>query len=195
MNAYTSLRCAISMVAVLLIPAAAISATIDPAIGAGIGTSVPDVFGDGSNVPVHTSITSVTYENPVVVKRNGLVYLETVGTIQGIGWGGEFQDLSGPLLPPPEPLPALSHYTYNIPFVLRWAANWDGTLVAYAHGYTPLNFSVLSDQDLGSGNEARRFDIAEGQFVSDAVVGGDRRHAFFAISLSGLDRSGGFSAI
>jgi hypothetical protein len=31
--------------------------------------------------------------------------------------------------------------------------------------------------------------------VSDAVVAGNRRHAFFAINLSGLDRNGGFSAI
>jgi hypothetical protein len=169
--------------------------TIDTAIGAGIGTSVSDVFGDGSNVAVQTSITSVTYESPVVVTRHGLTYNEVLGTIQGIGWGGEFQDLTGPLLPPPEPFPSLSHYTYNIPFVLRWTASWDGTLVAYAHGYTPLSFSVLSDSDLGNDNEARRFDIAEGQFVSDAVVAGNRRHAFFAINLSGLDRNGGFSAI
>ena len=178
----------------LIMPAAAMAATVDPVVGAGIGTSVPDVFGNGSNVPVQTSITSVTYENPVVVNRTGLNYIEVVGSIQGIGWGGEFQDLSGPLLPPPQPLPSLSHYTFNIPFVLRWAANWDGVLVAYAHGYTPLSFTLLSESDLGPNNEARRLDLAEGQFVSDAVVGESRRHAFFAINLSGLDRQGGFSA-
>jgi hypothetical protein len=187
-------RYSIAIVIALLMPATASAATVDPVIGAGIGTAVNDVFGDGSNVPVQTSITSVTYENPVVVQRNSLHYIEVLGTIQGIGWGGEFQDLSGPLLPPPEPFPSLSHYTYNIPFVLRWTANWDGTLVAYAHGYTQLNFSVLADSDLGNDNEARRLDIAEGQFVSDAVVGGNRHHAFFAINLSGLDRNGGFSA-
>jgi len=192
---YLSSRRTLAILVVLLIPAVAIAATVDPAIGAGIGTSVADVFGDGSGVPVHTSITSVTYENPVVVKRNGLNYIEVLGVIHGTGWGGEFQDLSGPLLPPPEPFPSLSHYTYNIPFVLRWTANWDGTLVAYAHGYTPLSFSVLFDSDLGNDNEARRSDIAEGQFVSDAVVGETRHHAFFAINLSGLDRNGGFSAV
>src|SRR3954469_8896649 len=98
MNAFPSSGCTIAMLVALLIPATAIAATIDPALGAGIGTSVPDVFGDGSNVPVQTSIASVTYENPVVVKGNGLAYLEVVGSIQGTGWGGEFQDLSGPLL-------------------------------------------------------------------------------------------------
>ena len=183
------------LIVLLLTRAAAVGSVVDTTIGTGIGTSVPDVFGDGSNVRVQTSIVSVTYESPVLVKRDGFNYREVLGTVKGIAWGGEFQDLSGPLLPPPEPFASLSHYSYSIPFVLRWPDNWDGMLVAYAHGYTPLGFSVLFEGDLGNDNESRRFDIAEGQFVSDAAVGAKRGHAFFAINLSGLDRHGKFSAI
>ena len=90
------------LIVLLLTRAAAVGSIVDTTIGTGIGTSVPDVFGDGSNVRVQTSIVSVTYESPVLVKRDGLNYREVLGTVKGIAWGGEFQNLSGPLLPPPE---------------------------------------------------------------------------------------------
>ena len=71
---YPPLRRTIAILTALVMPSIAIATTVDFSIGAGIGTSVADVFGDGSNVPVQTSITSVTYENPVVVKRDGFSY-------------------------------------------------------------------------------------------------------------------------
>src|SRR5262245_30575799 len=108
--------------------------TIDTEIGHDIGTSVADVFGDGSNVSVNTSIASVTYGPPVLINRDKLSYYEVLGSVQGTGWGGAFQDLSEPPFPPPEQFPSLSHYAYSVPFVLRWPLRWDGTLVHYAHG-------------------------------------------------------------
>jgi hypothetical protein len=183
--------------AVLAAPSTALAVTVDTEIGDGIGTSVPDVFGDGSNVAVDTSITSVTYEEPVLVNRHGLRYYEVLGTVEGVGWGGEFQDLEAPPPPqqPPPPEPAFSHYSYSMPFVLRWAPDWDGTLVHYQHGFSSLRLSVRLDAVLGNDNEARRFDIAEGGYVSDVVVDNPRKHAFFAINLSGLGRNGEFTAI
>jgi hypothetical protein len=169
-------------------PSTALAVTVDTEIGDGIGTSVPDVFGDGSNATVNTSISSVTYEEPVLVKRDGVRYYEVLGTVEEVGWGGEFQDLEAP--GPAEPFAAFAHYSYSMPFVLRWAVGWDGTLVHYQHGYSALDLSVLFDEFLGNDNEARRFDIAEGGYVSDVVVDKKRKHAFFAINLSGLDRNG-----
>src|SRR5262245_5036082 len=88
--------------------------TVDTEIGAGIVTAVDDVLGPGSGVSMRTSITSVTYAEPRLVRRDGLVYMETTGSVQGVGWGG----IKDPLEAPGPRLSALAHYAYQVPFVL-----------------------------------------------------------------------------
>ena len=164
--------------------------TTDTTLGQGIGTSVSDAFGDGSNVQINTSVTAVVYSNPVRVHRNGLNYFEVSGSIRGIGWGGEFADLLGPA----PVLSANAHYSYELPFVLRWGLRWDGTLVYYGHGRANLGFLAFADSFIGEKNEGRYLE-EEGRFVSDAVLTPDRGYAFFAPNLNGLKRDGGFSVI
>lgn len=165
--------------------------TVDTEIGAGIGTAVDDVFGPGSGVAIRTSITSVSYAKPRLVRRNGLVYLETTGSVRGVGWGGRKDPLEGP----GPSVNAHVHYAYDVPFVLRWPRNFDGTLVYYQHGYPGLGLSLLADSYLGEGNEARRFDEVESRYVSDGALAARRGHALFAPNLGGLRRDGGFSVI
>src|SRR5262245_22742931 len=120
---------------------AAAADTFDTQIGAGIATVVEDVLGPGSGLSIHTSISSVTYAEPHLVRRNGLTYLETTGSVKGVGWGGHKDTLDGPG-------PSTStnvHYAYEVPFVLRWPRNFDGTLVYYQHGYPGMGFSLLAD--------------------------------------------------
>jgi len=170
---------------------AAAADTIDTEIGAGIGTSVDDVFGPGSGVAIRTSITSVTYATPRPVHRNGLAYLETTGSVKGVGWGGRKDALDGP----GPSFNADSHYAYDVPFVLRWPRNFDGTLVYYQHGYPNLGLSLFAEAFLGEDNEARRFDEVESRSVAEGVLAAHRGHALFAPNLGGLRRDGGFSVI
>lgn len=164
--------------------------TTDTTLGQGIGTHVADAYGDGSNVQINTSIQSVTYSNRERIHRGGLNYFEVSGSIRGTGWGGERADLTGPA-------PIFSsnaHYSYDVPFVLRWRDNWDGTLVYYGHGRLNLGFLAFADGFLGADNEGRRLE-EEGTFVSDGVLMSDRSYAFFAANLNGLKRDGNFSII
>ena len=165
--------------------------TVDTEIGAGIGTAVDHVFGPGSGIAIRTSITSVSYAEPRLVRRNGLVYQEISGSVRGIGWGGRKDPLDGP----GPTFDARAHYAYDVPFVLRWPRNFDGTLVYYQHGYPGLGLSLLAEQYLGEENEARRFDEVESRYVSDGALAAHRRHALFAPNLGGLRRDGGFSVI
>jgi hypothetical protein len=167
----------------------ALVALVDTQIGNGIGTVVADAFGDGSNVAINTSITGVSYAPPRMVGRDGRVYFETLGNVQGVGWGGRLDSLSGP--GPSEE--AFAHYTYDVPFVLRWPHDFDGTLVTYAHGYANLGLSLFAEAFLGEGNEARRYAELEGLYVSDAALDARRGHAVFAANLGGLKRDGSFS--
>ena len=154
----------------------------------GIGTTLSDVYGDGSGVAVASSVTSVTYAPPVRVRQRGLDYFEVTGSIQGTGWGGEWQPFGGPF-----PIAdATSHYAYDIPFVLRWTPAFDGTLVYYSHGRTGLSLFALAEEMIGPDNEGRRNE-REGDFVSAAMLAARRRHAFFAPNLGGLRRDGSFS--
>ena len=164
--------------------------TTDTTIGQGIGTSVADVFGDGSNVQINTSVASVTYSNPMPINRKGLNYFEVTGSIRGTGWGGERADLTGP----GPILSANGHYSYDAPFVLRWRPNWEGTLVYYGHGRLDLGLLSFADDFLSSDNEGRHLE-EEGKFISDAVLMPDRDYAFFAANLNGLKRDGTFSFI
>jgi len=164
---------------------------VDTEIGAGISTAVDDVFGPGSGVSIRTSITEVTYAKPRLVHRDGLVYWETTGSAKGIGWGGR----KDPLDAPGPSLSANAHYAYEVPFVLRWAPNFDGTLVYYQHGYPGMGLSLLAEEHLGERNEARYFAELESRFVSDGAVAARRGHAVFAPNLGGLRRDGGFSVI
>jgi hypothetical protein len=164
--------------------------TTDTVLGQGIGTSVNDIFGDGLNVQINTSVAAVVYSNPVWVRQNGLNYFEVTGSIRGTGWGGEFADLIGPA----PVLSANAHYSYDLPFVLRWGQKWDGTLVYYGHGRANLGFLAFVDSFIGEKNEGRRLE-EEGRFISDAVLMPDRGYAFFALNLNGLKRDGGFSVI
>jgi len=175
---------------VLLAAARATAQTTDPTLGQGIGTSVADVFGDLSNVKVNTSISSVTYSNPSLVHRDGLNYFEVRGSIRGTGWGGEWVDLTGPA----PVISANCHYSYDLPFVLRWANGWDGTLVYYGHGRGNLGFLAFVDSFIGADNEGRYLE-EEGRYVSDAALMPDRGYAFFAANLNGLKHDGGFSII
>src|SRR5262245_56162740 len=111
--------------------------TVNTTIGLGIGTHVADVFGDGSNIAIDTSIMSVSYGAPTLVHRNGLTYFEVLGSVQGRGWGGGADTLGGP----GPTFDAESHYDYTVPFVLRWRCNFRGTLLYYAHGYQNLGLS------------------------------------------------------
>ena len=175
----------------LLLTADRASAQItDTTIGQGIGTQVSDAFGDGSNIAINTSVASVTYSNPVRVHREGLNYFEVTGNIRGTGWGGEWSDLTGPA----PVLSSNSHYAYEIPFVLRWGQNWEGTLVYYGHGRFDLGLLAFADGFLGAANEGRHME-GEGRFVSDAVLMPNRGYAFFAPNLNGLKRDGTFSII
>ena len=164
--------------------------TTDTMLGQGIGTFVTDAFGNGSNIQINTSVAAVTYANPTLVHRASLNYFEVTGSIRGTGWGGEWADLTGPA----PVLTANAHYSYDIPFVLRWAQNWDGTLVYYSHGRYNLGFLTLADGFLGAANEGRHME-GEGRFISDAVLMPSRGYAFFAPNLNGLKRDGGFSVI
>ncbi len=165
--------------------------TVDTEIGRGIGTAVDDVFGDGTNVAVRTSIASVTYGEARKVRDHGLVYFELLGSVQGVGWGGEADTLDGP----GPTFDAESHYDYDVPFVLRWPRAFDGTLVYYAHGYPNLGLQLLGESVLGDENETRRVDELESRYVSDGALARDRGHAVFSANLGGLRRDGGFSAI
>ena len=182
------LICALSA-DVLAVPAATVP-IVDSDVAAGVGTSLSNVFGDATNVPVRTSVTSVSYEPPRLVQDRGVQYFELTGTVQGIGWGGEYQQLDGPY----PILDAGVHYAYDIPFVLRWHREWDGTLVYYSHGRTELALLSLIDRVIGANNEGRRNE-EEGRFISDAMISGDRRHAFFAPNVSGLGRIGQLTMI
>jgi hypothetical protein len=175
---------------VLLAQERAAAQTTDTAIGQGIGTSVADAFGDGSSVQINTSIASVTYSIPRSVHRDGLNYFEVTGSIRGTGWGGEWSDLTGPA---PESS-ANAHYSYDLPFVLRWGHNWDGTMVYYGHGRASLGLLAFVDAFLGADNDGRALE-EEGRFISDAVLIPDRGYAFFAANLNGLKRDGTFSFI
>lgn len=175
---------------ILLAQGRASAQTTDTTLGQGIATHVADAYGDGSNVQINTSIQSVTYSNPRRVHRGGLNYFEVTGSIRGTGWGGEWADLSGPA----PVLSANGHYSYDVPFVLRWRENWDGTLVYYGHGRAHLGFLAFADGFLGADNEGRRLE-EEGTFISDGVLMSDRSCAFFAANLNGLKRDGGFSII
>jgi len=164
--------------------------TTDTTLGQGIGTFVADASDNGSGILINTSIEAVTYANPTRIHRGGLNYFEVTGSIRGIGWGGEWADLTGPA----PVLSANAHYTYDIPFLLRWAQNWDGTLVYYSHGRANLGLLTFADGFLGADNEGRHLEV-EGRFISDAVLVPSRGYAFFAPNLNGLKRDGGFSII
>ena len=154
----------------------------------GIGTSLPDVYGDGSGVSVTTAVTAITYTAPVRVRLDRLEYLEVTGNMQGTGWGGQWQAFGGP-----SPIvDATSHYAYDIPFVLRWHPAFDGTLIYYSHGRASLSLLMLAESVIGAANEGRRNE-REGDFVSAAMLAGNRRHAFFSPNLSGLKGDGTFS--
>ena len=58
--------------------------------------AVDDVHGPGSGVSIRTRIDAVTYAAPRLVHRDGLVYMETTGTVKGVGWGGRLDSLDGP---------------------------------------------------------------------------------------------------
>jgi hypothetical protein len=182
-----------SLIVLLCVAAwgAVVADTVDTGIGAGIGTAVDDVYGPGSGVSIRTSIGSVTYAEPRLVHRDGLVYMETTGTVKGVGWGGRMDSLDGP----GPSTTADVHYAYDVPFVLRWPSRFDGTLVYYQHGYAGMGFSLLAETYLGGRNEARRFDELESFYVSDAALAAERGHALFAPNLGGLRRDGGFSVI
>ena len=182
---FTFVKVAVALVLLGAVPATA-QETVLPITG--IGTNIPDVYGDGSGVAVASSVTSITYRPPVRLRGGDAEYLEVTGTIQGIGWGGEWQRLDGPN----PTAAATSHYAYDIPFVLRWHPAFDGTLIYYSHGSTPLWFLTLADSVIGPANEGRRNE-REGDFVSAAMLAGNRRYAFFAPNLSGLKGDGTFS--
>ncbi|HKQ74510.1 MAG TPA: hypothetical protein VJ810_12535 [Blastocatellia bacterium] len=175
---------------VLLAQGRALAQTTDTTLGQGIGTFVADASDNGANIQINTSVAAVTYANPTRVHRAGLNYFEVTGSIRGTGWGGEWADLTGPA----PILSANARYSYDIPFVLRWAQNWDGTLVYYSHGRYNLGLLTLADSFLGAANEGRRLEV-EGGFISDAVLSPSRGFAFFAPNLNGLKRDGGFSII
>jgi len=164
-------------------------AIVDVMVAAGVGTALPDVFGDGTNVPVRTSVRSVTYEWPRRVGDGPWASYEVAGSVQGVGWGGQYQSPDAGAV-----LDATSHYTYDIPFVLRWHQSWSGVLVYYSHGHTPLPVLRLADEILGDRNEGRHLE-QEGEFVSSAVLAPTRRHAFFAPNLGGLTRTGDVSIV
>lgn len=165
--------------------------TVDTEIGAGISTAVDDALGPGSGVSIRTSITQVTYARPRVVHRDRLVYMETTGSVKGVGWGGRKDSIEAP----GPSLSAMAHYAYDVPFVLRWAPDFDGTLVYYQHGYPGMGLSLLAEEQLGKRNEARYFAELESRYVSDGAVAAHRGHAVFAPNLGGLRRDGGFSVI
>jgi hypothetical protein len=154
----------------------------------GIGTALNDVYGNGSGVAVASSVTSITYTTPSRMRQGHLNYFEVTGSMQGVGWGGQWQQAGGPF----PIVEATSHYAYDIPFVLRWHPAFDGTLVYYSHGRASLSLLRIADDVLGPANEGRSSE-REGDFVSMAMLTGDRRHAFFAPNLSGLGRDGTFS--
>jgi hypothetical protein len=187
-------HCHSIIVAVLAIAALGVTTsradTTDTTLGQGIGTAIPDVFGDGSGVAIATSVAAVTYGDPIHVHRGGLNYWEVTGTIRGIGWGGEWEDPG----PPPTPFDALVHYAYDVPFVLRWPASWDRTLIYYSHGRTSLGLLTLAESGLGAANEGRHLEH-EGDFVADAVLAPLRGHAYFAANLNGLKGDGSFSIL
>ena len=154
----------------------------------GIGTSIPDVYGDASGVSVATTVTSIAYTLPVRVRRDHVELLEVTGSIKGVGWGGEWQMPGGP-----NPIvDVTSHYSYDIPFVLRWHPAFDGTLIYYSHGRASLSLLLLAESVIGEANEGRRNE-REGDFIASAMLEGSRRHAFFAANLSGLKKDGSFS--
>ncbi len=177
---------------VLAFPVLLPAGTVDPGLGTGIGTSVADAFGDGSNVAISTSVTSVAYEDPRRVSRDGITYFEVIGSIRGIGWGGIHQEIGQ--LPPAPPVNAFSHYDYAIPFVLRWPADFDGTLVYYGHGFATLDDTLFFDSVLGPDNGGRRYE-SEATYVSDVALAAGRRHGFFAPNLGGIGRDGEFTAL
>jgi hypothetical protein len=181
----------VACVGVFVVAAAAaspVSAQLFTQPVTGIGTSIPDVYGDGSAVAVATTVDSVTFTRPRVIHDQGRDYFEVTGSIAGTGWGGQWQQLDGP-----GPVTdTTSHYTYDIPFVLRWHVLWDGTLVYYSHGRTSLALLTLAESVLGPQNEGRAQEL-EGTFVSDAMLTWDRRHAFFAPNVGGLRRDGTYS--
>lgn len=165
--------------------------TIDTDIGDGIETVVDDAFGDGTGIGIRTSITSVTFGKRKKVTRNGIVYFEMLGSIQGTGWGGQADTLDGP----GPTFDAESSYRYDVPFVLRWPKTFDGTLIYYAHGYPNLGLNLLAESTFGDENEWRRIGELESLGVAQNVLGKERGHALFAASLGGLKRDGSVAAI
>ena len=180
----------LATVVLFFLPAHASADVLDTVLAQGIGTHVTNVFRDGPSVAIHTSISSVTYDPPVRVQRDGLVYFEVLGTVRGTGWGGSCDTLDGP----GPTSSAEATYDYTVPFTLRWPERFDGTLIYYQHGYPNLGFSLLIDGVLGPDNAARHFDELESFSVLSNVLAPRRGHALFAPNLGGLTRDGDLAA-
>jgi hypothetical protein len=190
----TILRVLAAFATALCCSATAAAQVVDSTIGAGIGTHVADAFGDGSMVPINTSIASVSYDRPAVVYRSGLAYYEVQGTVSGRGWGGQV-DQFDPASGPGDSFEAEANYTYSVPFVLRWPATFNGVLVYYQHGRPNLGASLFAESVLHDANDARRFDALESEYVADGALAPSRGYAVFAPNLGGLQRDGSVAAL
>jgi len=152
----------------------------------GIGTDVSnlDVIGSWPGLDpsssIHTSVHSVTYADPIEINdvQDQLNYFEVTGTIQGIGWGGWTEDVSNLTV-----AVNFSPYSYQVQFVLRYTADFAGTLIVYNHSSWLFSDVTFMENMFGPrGDDLRHVEREGDLFVSNAVLSPQRNHAYFAIN-------------
>ena len=117
----------------------------------------PDPEAIGTQVgAINTWVSMVTLSTPASIHRLGLVYSEYRGTIVGVGWGGS-------------PFTLACHYTYQLAYVLRIPAGWDGGLVIFYHGTGALSDWKAFEDQFGVRNPGRIFHQAADRAISDAA--------------------------
>jgi hypothetical protein len=139
----------------------------------------PDAIGTQVGA-IDTFVTGITVSPPARVTRLGLSYEERRGEIEGVGWGGF--DIAN--------VRRNQHYKYRVSYVLRIPQGWDGTLLVFRHGSSPLAVWIDLEQRLGPRSIGRFFHELADRYTSDVALDPRRRWAFFAVNQVPVDANG-----
>jgi hypothetical protein len=129
---------------------------------------------------IQTFVTGLTVSRPAQIRRLGLTYEERRGEIEGVGWGGI--DIAG--------VRRNQHYKYRVSYVLRVPPGWDGTLLVFRHGTSPMATWIDLEQRLGPRSLGRFFHELADRYTSDVALDPRRRWAFFAVNQVPIDANG-----
>ena len=139
----------------------------------------PDALGTQVGA-IHTVVTGMTVSPPARITRLGLSYEERRGEIEGVGWGGF--DIAN--------VRRNQHYKYRVSYVLRIPRGWDGTLLVFRHGSSPMAAWIDLEQRLGPRSLGRFFHELADRYTSDVALDPRRRWAFFAVNQVPVDANG-----